>query len=75
VKKRDEQRGADDRPHDRKRLAVHVEHKRLGQVELTRNPWAEQGADETERDGHDEPASRSASERLADSAADGCDDD
>jgi hypothetical protein len=38
VKKGDEQRGADDRPHDRKRPAAHMEHERLGKVELMRNP-------------------------------------
>src|SRR5207245_2469077 len=34
VQKRHEQSGPDDRPDDRKRVAAHAEHERLGQVEL-----------------------------------------
>jgi hypothetical protein len=48
VKKRDEQGGADDRPHDRKRLAAHAQHERLGKMELMRDPGSEEGPDETE---------------------------
>ena len=48
MKKRYQQGGADDRPHNWKRLAAHVEHERLGQVELMRHPRAEDYADEPE---------------------------
>ena len=73
MKKRHEQRGTDDRPHDRKRLAARVEHQWLGEVELVRDPGPEEGADETEGDRRDEPALGSPSEGLADSTADGRD--
>ena len=43
MQQRHEQRRADDRPHDRKRLAAHVEHEGLGQVELVRDPRTEEG--------------------------------
>src|ERR1700737_117415 len=56
VKKRHEQCGADDRPHDRKRLAAHMEHERFGKVELMRNPRSEERADKSKGDGSDEPA-------------------
>ena len=56
MEERHEQGGADDRPHDRKRLAAHVEHERLGQVGLMRQPRPEERADETEGDRRDEPA-------------------
>jgi hypothetical protein len=32
-----------------------MEHERLGETEVTRDPRSEEGADETERDGGDEP--------------------
>ena len=51
------------------------QHERLGEVELMGNPRPQESADETQRDGDDEPALASAGERLADSATDGCDDD
>jgi hypothetical protein len=75
VKKRHEQGGADDRPYDRKRLATHAEHDRLGQSELMRNPRPDESSDETEGGGNDKSAPRAASESLADSAADGGYDD
>ena len=75
MQKRDEQSGADDRPHDRKRLPAQLQLERLGHAELVCDPRPEEGADETEGDGDDNPAPRSACDRPADSAADGGDDD
>jgi hypothetical protein len=74
VQQRHEQGGADNRPHDRKRLAADVKHERLGQVELTRHPRPKESADEAEGDGCEEPAP-STRDRPADGSADGGDDD
>jgi hypothetical protein len=52
-----------------------MEHERLGQVKQSPDPRANQCADEAEGGRHEHPAARSATERLADSAADGGDDD
>jgi hypothetical protein len=49
MKKRHEQRRADDRPDNRKRMPAHLENERLGQVELQRDPRPEERADEPER--------------------------
>ncbi len=44
-------------------------------VSFARDPGANEGADEPERRGHDEPAAGPAGNRLADGTADGRDDD
>ena len=56
MKKRDEERGTDDRPQDRKGLAADTEHERFGETELLRHPRPKEGANEPEGDGGNEPA-------------------
>ena len=47
MKQRDEQGRADNRPEDREGLSGHLQHERLAEAELTRDPRPEQRADET----------------------------
>src|ERR1043165_4756832 len=75
VKEGYEERAADDRPQDRKRIATHAEHERLAEVELPRDPRAEQCANEADSGGHQQPATRTTSQCSTDGAADRRDED
>jgi hypothetical protein len=56
-------------------MSTDVDHERLRQLELGRKQGPEEGADETEACGDDEPAADPTSESVADDAAGGRDDD
>src|SRR3982074_3526500 len=75
LKKGNEERSADHRPHDRKRIPADAEHERLGEMHLGRDPRTDESPNEAKGCGHDEPALRSTGESLADCATDGGDDD
>ena len=56
-------------------MPADLDHERFRQVKLVRDPRPDQGADESESRGHDEPAAGPAGDRLANCATDGRDDD
>jgi len=70
MKKGHEERGAHDRPQNRKRLPARVEHEGFGETELMGDPWPEQGTNEPEGDRNEEPAPASSPKRFADGTAD-----
>jgi len=70
-----EESGADDRPQHLEGMPADVNHEGFGQLEARRDPGPDEGADEPERRGHDEPPAGPTGDRFADGPADGRDDD
>src|SRR5579871_4794669 len=58
----DKERGADDRPDNRKRHFADLQREQVWQRQNTSEPHADQGADETEHDGHQTAAARIAAD-------------
>src|SRR5262249_4337596 len=75
VKNCHEESPTDNRPHDGKRIAVHAENERLGEMQLPRDPRSEQSTDESDGGGRQESSARSATKSPADGATDRGDND
>ena len=71
----DEQKAADDRPHDGERMAPHGDDQKLGQVKHPRDPSAQECTQKAEEDRQNETAAGSTAEAPRDCATDSSDDE